>query len=222
MAKFCSNCGAPMKKKDKVCRKCGVSIEDAEAVPAKEEKTEKPEPGKKKGPRVIKFIAAAAILIAAAAVAIVVVIRLNSYERTVKSMVHAFEDFDMDTLEQITSEVSNVVYEGKAGGDLYEYYKDMVSDRLDYYEDDLGPIKRIQYQITGESEYSRRRIGQVEEWLEKNYEADAEAIGIKKIMAIDMTLTVKGSKRTEKYYVQDLYLIKENGGWKIYYGDMNY
>ena len=246
MAKFCSNCGTPVKEGDKVCGKCGVVIQETVPVSVNEKETGKPEEhakakhpkksekpeksenpeksreGKKKTVNFIRLIVAAIVLVAVAVIAANIAGVFAGYNGTLKKMVKAMEDFDMAALEEMASGVSNAVYGAGYSGELSDLYEDMVSDKLDYYEDDIGPIRSIRFQITGESEFSDRRIRQAEKWLEETYDADIDKIGIRKIMALDVTLTVRGSKRTEKYYVQDLYLIRERGGWKIYYGNLEY
>lgn len=230
MAKFCATCGAPVKEGDRVCGKCGAPISGTAPLPEKAEEEKKSEneiskklfDGKKKSLNLVRLIAAVVILILVAVIVVNVAVRFTGYKGALRTMVNALEDFDMDALEKVTSGISNEIYGLQYGDDLSRHYEDMVTRKLDYYEDDLGPIRSIKFQITGESEFSDRRIRKVEEWLEEKYGIDTDGLGIKKIMALDLTLTVKGSKGTEKYYVQDLYLIKERGGWKIYYGSLDY
>ena len=230
MAKFCATCGTPVKEGDSVCGKCGAPISGTAPLPekAKEEKkpeneiSKKPFDEKKKFFRVIGLIAAVALLILVAVIVVSVAGGFTGYKGALRIMVNALEDFDMDALEKVASGISNEIYGLQYGDGLSDHYEDMVTRKLDSYEDELGPIRSIKYQITGESEFSDRRIRKVEEWLEEKYGIDTDALGIKKIMALDLTLTVRGSKGTEKYYVQDLYLIRERGGWKIYYGSLDY
>lgn len=221
MAKFCSNCGAPVKEGDRVCGKCGTPIPGAAPMPEKAEQPKKPLEGKKRL-NIVKLIAAVVVLIVAAVIAVNVSGRFTGYKGALRTMVKGLEDFDMNALEKVASAIGNGIYGLQYGDGLSDHYEDMVTRKLDYYEDDLGPIRSIKFQVTGETEFSDRRIRKVEEWLEEKYDIDTEAIGIRKIMALDLTLTVRGSKGTEKYYVQDLYLIRERGGWKIYYGSLDY
>lgn len=229
MAKFCATCGTPVKEGDRVCGKCGAPISVAAPLPekAKEKKSEneiskKLPNGKKKALNAIRLIAIVAALILVAVIVVSVAGRFTGYEGTLRTMINALEDYDMDALEKAASEIGNGIYGLQYGDDLSDRYEDMVTRKLDEYEDELGPIRSIKFQVTGESEFSDRRIRKVEEWLEEKYGIDTDALGIKKIMALDLTLTVRGSKGMEKYYVQDLYLIKESGGWKIYYGSLDY
>lgn len=230
MAKFCATCGTPVKEGDRVCGKCGAPISGADPSPEKTEEdkksekevSKKPSDGKKRSLNLIRLIAAVAVLILVVVIIVNVAGRFTSYEGALKTMINALEDFDMGALEKVASGIGNEIYGQQYGDGLSDHYEDMVTRKLDDYEDELGPIRSIKFQVTGESEFSDRRIRKVEEWLEEKYGIDIEALGIKKIMALDLTLTVRGSKGTEKYYVQDLYLIKERGGWKIYYGSLDY
>jgi hypothetical protein len=46
---------------------------------------------------------------------------------------------------------------------------------------------------------------------------------MKKAIKVDLKITVKGTKKSATYNVNDcLYMVKENGGWKIYYDSAGY
>lgn len=49
-----------------------------------------------------------------------------------------------------------------------------------------------------------------------------DASSIKKVVKVDLKITVKGNKKSSVYNVNNLYMIKESGGWKIYYGSLSY
>ena len=148
-----------------------------------------------------------------------VVSSMNSYKATLDKMVKALRKDDVATLESLSSSVSDEVY-GAWYDDLTGYYEDQVSNTLDKYEDSVGDIKKISYEITDETEFSKRRVNELKDQLVDSYNMDPS--DIKKVVDVSLQLTVKGSKKSAAYNVYDLYLIKESGGWKIYYGTLSY
>lgn len=135
-------------------------------------------------------------------------------------MVKALQQDDVAMLESLGSSISEEMYYAWYEDDLYEYYDNMVSNTLDKYEDNVGNIKKIFYEITDETEFSDRRIDELQENLVDMYNMDASSI--KKVVKVDLKITVKGNKKSSVYNVNNLYMIKESGGWKIYYGSLSY
>ncbi len=162
-------------------------------------------------------IALAAIFVLC--IVIGVVSSMNSYKATLDKMVKALKKDDVATLESLSSSVSDEVY-GAWYDDLTGYYDEQISNTLDKYEDSVGEVKKISYEITDETEFSKRRVNELKDKLVDSYNMDPS--DIKKVVDVSLQLTVKGSKKSAAYNVYDLYLIKENGGWKIYYGTLNY
>lgn len=220
MAKFCSNCGSQMNDEDKVCGQCGTPVAGANvnptpaAAPAADE-------GKKKNNNIIIALIAIAIV---AIVALVVVVNIASnftgYKGTLNKMVKALEDDDTDALIALSSSISDEINEAWYGDDFEEYYEDAIDSVLDKYEDKVENIKKISYEITDETELSKRNMEDLEEAMVDNYDMDFS--DIKKVVKVDLKITVKGSKKSGSYNVEDLIMVKEDGGWKIHYGSLNY
>lgn len=217
MAKFCSNCGSKIDDGDKVCGNCGTPIADGSfpkstvaAAPTQ----------KKSGNKVVVLVAAAIFLIVAAVIFVNVIGNFVGYKGNVRKMVKALQDYDMATLESLASSVSDAVYGYGTEDDVYEWYQSRVSDTLDKYEDNVGTIKKISFKISDTTELSDRRVEELKNNLVDYYNMDVS--GIKKIMTIDLTLTVKSSKKSASYRVNNLYLIKESSGWKLHYGSLSY
>ncbi len=162
-------------------------------------------------------IALAAIFVLC--IVIGVVSSMNSYKATLDKMVKALKKDDVATLESLSSSVSDEVY-GAWYDDLTGYYDEQISNTLDKYEDSVGEVKKISYEITDETEFSKRRVNELKDNLVDSYNMDPS--DIKKVVDVSLQLTVKGSKKSAAYNVYDLYLIKESGGWKIYYGTLSY
>lgn len=209
-AKFCTNCGTQLKDGDKVCGQCGTPVPGA---------TEKEK--KKKGGfvSVLKLIVAIVIIAAIAVAALYLTGALGGYKSTVGKMVKALQNYDVEDMEKLTGSVSEETYSARYN-DVHEYYKEAISDALDRYEDNVGAVKKISYEITDASEFSKRRVEQAKEILVDDYNMDVSQI--KKIVSVELQLNVKGAKDTATYMIDNLYLIKEGGKWTIYYGNLRY
>lgn len=214
MARFCSKCGSPLNDEDKVCGNCGNPV--ARVKVASSGKAFAPEK-EKSGNKSIKLIGAGIILIVAMVIISNVAGNYTGYKGTIWKMVKALQDYDVTTLISLVSPVSDAVYGEWYGDNLYDVYQEMVSEALDVYEDRVGGIKKISYEITNVAELSDRRMEEMESELVDSYNMDVS--GIKKVMTVNMTLTVKGTQSSASFKVNKLYLIKESGGWKLYYGD---
>lgn len=214
MAKFCGNCGSQMDDADKVCGQCGTPFAGAtvsDATPVAKEKGNN---------KVVKLIIGVIVAIVAIVVIANIAGNYTGYKGTLNKMVKALQNNDTATLESMASSISEETYGGWYGDDVYDYYDAVISDTLDKYEDAVGPIKKISYEITDATELSDRRMNELKDNLEKLYNMDTS--GIKKVVQVDLKIKVKGSKKSSTYHVDNLYMIKENSGWKVFYGDLNY
>lgn len=216
MAKFCVNCGAQMEDEDRVCGQCGRPIAGAVNPAPTANVTSKI----KGGNNIIKLIIAIVAAVVVLVIAVSVITSFTGYKRTINKMVKALQGNDVATLESLASSISEETYGAWFGDDLYDYYDDAVSDTLDKYEDSVGNIKKISYEITDETELSDRRLRELEDNLVDSYNMDTS--DIKKVVKVDLKVTVKGTKKSSTYNVNKLFVIKESGGWKIYYGSLNY
>lgn len=213
MAKFCGNCGAQMDDADKVCGQCGTPVAGSSVA-------EKSAANEKGNNKIVKLI----IGVIAAIVVIVIIANvagsLTGYKSTIKKMVKALQNNDISTLESLASSINEETFGAWYGDDIYDYYDDMISDTLDKYEDSVGKIKKISFEITDETELSDRRMNELKDNLEDLFNMDTS--DIKKVVKVDLKITVKGTKKSSTYNVSSLYMIKENSGWKIFYGNLSY
>ena len=241
MAKFCTQCGARMEDDDRVCGQCGTPASDAADMnPAKKSDPNTPGTvnpgspanaiGKNKGMKWIVLIIAVVAAIVACVIAVKVVSNFTGYKGTVRKMVRALQKDDVDALESMASSISDVIkdndedyeedYDEEDGEEEDDYYESLISATLDKYEDKVGAVKSISYEITDTSEISDRRLDKIKENLIDYYNMDTT--GIKKIVKVDLRLKVKGENKSSIYDVEELNLVKEDGGWKIHYGSLDY
>ena len=232
MAKFCANCGFQMDDEDKVCGQCGTPFAGAQAAPAQAapaqvapaqtapvQTAEKPAKDKG-GNKIIMIVVAAIAFIIVAVIAVNIIGSNTGYKGTLNKMVKALQQNDIASLEAMASSVSDETYTSWYGKDMYEHYDESISNTLDKYEDNVGKIKKITYEISDEMEFSDRRLEETKDNLIDSYNMDVS--GLKKILKVSLKVTVKGTKKSATYSVNNLYLIKESGGWKLYYGNLNY
>ena len=219
MAKFCSNCGAQMEDADKVCGMCGTPVAGATVAATPVAAPASNDTKKKGNNKLIGLVVAVIVAIVAIVVVVNILGNFTGYKGTLNKMTKALKSDDMDTLESLASSLSDEVYEAWTGDDYDEYYEDMVSDVLDKYEDEVGNIKKITYEISDETEISNRKMEDLEETMIENYDMDVS--DLKKIVKIDMKVTVKGAKKSATYSVHDLLMVKEGSSWKIFYQPSN-
>lgn len=174
----------------------------------------------KKNKKILVAIIAVLVLFVVGTLGVKAIKYFTGYQPTLNKMCKGLEDFDMDTLESLASDLSNKYYKYRWGvnHDYLADYKEKVSDKLDYYEENVGAIKSISYEITDENEYSKRKIKEVQEKFADYTDVKFETI--EKIVLVDLRLEVEGKNDTETFYISDLILIKEKSGWKIFYGSL--
>lgn len=224
MAKFCAKCGSPMEDGDRVCGQCGTPVANAGAAapvnPAPqvnptlatnmqaEEKKDAMDIGK-----IVKLAIAAVVAVVVIIVAVCVLKHFTGYKPVIGKMVKALQNDDTETLISLASETSNAIYESRYGDNFEDKYEKEISNALDKFEDKVGVVKKISYEITNETELSKRRKNEIEDDWVDSYEIDTS--DVKDIVLIDLKLTVKGDKKSSSYKVNDLMLVKEKGGWKL-------
>lgn len=213
MAKFCANCGAEMADTDRVCGQCGTPapVESVPVAPIGEEVT-----ADSKNNKIIVLVAAAIVAVVALVVIVNIVSNFTGKKGVIRKMCNAIVKEDIDALDAIDSSISEEIYEASYGDDYLDVYEKRVENTLDTFEDKVGEIKSVKFEIVDETEYSDRKMEDIKEELEDDFNMDTS--DIKKIVETKVKLTVKGKKKSASYTVDDLYLVKEKGGWKIFYG----
>ncbi len=220
MARFCANCGATMEEGDKVCGQCGTPAIDLKANVINESNSKEINIDKAKATKIIKYALVIIILIVVGIIAVNIIRRHTGYNSVLAKMVKAIKEDDVNTLDEIASSASKDIYIFAYGDDYIENYDNALSKALDEFEDTVGEIKGISYEVVDVNEFSERRVKDIKDNLDYIYGIDTSSIS--KINKVELELTVKGSKKIEKYDVDQLYLIKESGKWKIYYGKIEF
>ena len=206
MSKYCAKCGAQMEDEDKVCGQCGAPVDGV--ILNKE--VQKP-----KAKNNLKTIVIAAIAIALIAVGFSSYNYFTGYTNVLNKLVNAVKNNDVETISQYSSYINEGVVYGYKNVD--EYYEDILDDMLDTMEEKVGTIKKITYQITDEMELSQRKVDDLKEYLIENKNINSDYI--KKIVKIELKVDVQGtSNKTASFYVTNLFMIKEQGGWRFCYG----
>lgn len=235
MAKFCSNCGSPLDEGVAFCSNCGspVAAEPAAApqpsaatataaaatavVAASAKKVKSAVSGLNSSKKIVVAVLCAVLAIVLLVAVVNVISGFTGYTGTLNKLFKGLKNYDMDTLYSITSPISDEIYGSYLGKDVDKQYDRWVSNTLDKYEDSVGNISKISYEITDETELSDRKMAEIKEDLEESYHYDAS--GIKKIISVDLRISVKGAKKSATFFVSELYLIKEDGKWTVLYRD---
>ncbi len=225
MAKFCGHCGGQVSDTDTHCGSCGAAVEATPVQVEPEVTIQVPEsaqqaPAKKKK-KVLPLIITAVIAVIVLIVGVKVFSAFTGYNPVLRKTMNAFEDFDIDTLMDLSSEVTFATIDYLDDDDQEQWFEDVVNGQLDSYENMVGRNLKISYKVNGVYKLETRKIGQfidnINGWL---YEQDAfEKEDFEKIMEVDMTLTIKGSDDKMELDVEDVYMIKEEGEWKVYYAN---
>ena len=214
MAKFCANCGAPMEDGDVVCGQCGTPVSNV--VKDKKEQKATGEGGNNKKLGIAVAVGCAVVVIAVIAVIANVIGGGSGYKSTLNTMVKAIKNNDSTTIVSISSSISEDIYKSKDYDKMIDRFLD---NKLDSYEDRIdGEVKKITYEIKDKSEVTDRKLEKYKDKLSDDYNVDTN--GITKMIKIDkLKLTVKGSKKSSSDSIDDLYLIKEDGKWTIFFDD---
>ena len=202
MAKFCAKCGAHMEDSDLVCGQCGTPSGDAG-----------PSNNSKNKGSLFAILGGAIAAIIILVVIINIVVASAGYKSTLNKMVKAIKNNDSMQLEEISSSINYEIY---GSFDYEEMLDDFLEYRLDDYEDRVdGEVRNISYEIRDKSEITGRKTEKYKDKLSDEYSIDTDSI--KKMVKVKLKLTVKGSKKSISDTIEDLYLIQENGRWKIFF-----
>lgn len=216
MSKFCGNCGAQLDDSAKVCGYCGFALSNETpninpaSIPGVVSEADKEKAEKTK--KLIKTGLVAVAVIVVLSIAISVISSFTGYKGVVRKVINAFEDYDMNTLCSYASSLNYL------DDDNIEYYEELfeerVSNKLDYYEEELGHDLKMSFEIVDSYELDDRNR---DELLDELEDTGAFIPEIDDIKMVDLDLTIKGSRRSSTYSVDDFLLIKEDGEWKVLY-----
>lgn len=229
MAKFCGNCGAQMEDDARVCGNCGTSFAST-ASPVNTATNFVPGTGDagatlpKKKNKTVGLIFAAIVMIVVVVISLNVLSMFTGYKGTVRKLFNALEGYDMDTLSTLVCDFVYDYHYNLLNVDetkLDDAFEKAVSDTLDQFEDAVGNNAKISYSINDAAKLSDRKLEQFLAMVEDSFDYDSN--NIKTVMSVDITITVKGSKKSTTYNIHsgDLLLVKEDNAWKVYYPNFN-
>lgn len=207
MAKFCGNCGAQLDEGARVCGQCGMPVD---GMPAGTPKLNIQDPEKQK--KTQKTVRLAALLVGLLVVAVLLinlVPRYTGYRGLLRRVMAAYEDYDVDALTDLASELYDM-YDDDGAGDYFEY---TVGSALDYFEEAVGHDYALSYKIEEIYDLSERKLDSLRDELELSY-SDFDADEIRRVVVAEITLTAKEGKRSSQRHVQ-LSMVKESDGWKV-------
>lgn len=215
MAKFCGHCGKQLDDSAKICGYCGaplgnpVSVNNATTIPGVVSEADKQKNANTQ--KIIKNGAMALAAIIVLSVVIGIVSSFTGYKGTVRKVINAYEEFDMNTLCSCASSLSYYAFDDDFAEELFE---EKVSSRLDYYEEELGHGLKIKYEIIDSYKLDDRNKQELFDELEDvgAYVGDIDAV-----RSVELKLTIKGAYRETTKTTDDLILIKEGGKWKVLY-----
>lgn len=210
MSKVCEKCGAPINENERICEKCQSSVTNEQNIV---EKNESSDSNNNKG--IIKIVIGVVVALIVVFAYCMVINYYTGYDRMLGILCDAIESKDADTLSELTSSLITKSIDS-AGYDTKEYSKKVLDVLHTQYEDEIGEVKDVSYKITDKKEWSEE---------DKKELFDALFIfdnNIKKIIELDVDITVDGSEKSKDNKDVKLFLLKEKGGWKIVYGGFDF
>lgn len=213
MTKFCGNCGSKINEKTPICEKCGYN----NTALIDKSKLNIPNIGdfninkRAKTKRRIKLALVFTAFIISSVLIFNYISSITGYKGTIRKTMNALEKYDMSTLTSIASEIS---YHGQDKQKVDQYFSDMVSRSLDQFEATVGHDVHIDYEINDNYILSERKYDEFLTDIEKLYGCDTS--NVQEIMALELTVSIEGSKGSSSHVYTDMYLINEDGDWKVY------
>lgn len=213
MAKFCGNCGTRLEDNARICGNCGTPLEGL-SVGIPNLKTNNP--GKRKNRK--KIVKRAAVL---AILAVIIVIAFNlvpqriGYNGLLRKIMAAYQEYDMDTLISLSSDIHYYGMDYYGEEDWIEYYFDSVGNDLDSFENSVGYRYKFTYEVNEIYTLSERRLDELLKEIERVYPDFDESI-IEKAAVADVTITAKqGNKSVEQN--RKIVMSQEDKEWKLLY-----
>ena len=206
MGKYCGYCGAQLDISVKVCGQCGMPVSTAKPVTSDATGFKSPAQGEMRRKKIIKRLVILVLFAAIAITTVKVITQFTGYNGLVRKVMAAYEDYDIDTLVSLSSEM---YYYGEK--DWAEYYFEYnVGDDLDYFEASVGYNYKMSYEINEIYVMSERNTKDVMESLYDYTYAGFDAGSIEKIAVADLTVTAKQGSKSDDL---DIKIIMSNEGW---------
>ncbi len=225
MAKFCGNCGAASDDNANVCGNCGAPFAAASKGGANDILAKIPGVNNMKPEQKDQVMKIAKIAVPAIAAVVVVLILIfgiivpNTGARgAVKKYFKAIQKTDVDAYIDLMPESRLQYYKDDEDTSIEDEVEEMLKESLDYYEDEYGKNVKFKIKITEVDDMSNKKLKEIKE----NYKEDEELDGvdIEEGKEVDFDITIKG-KDDDDDGDGTMYLIKEDGKWKMYSLDMD-
>lgn len=207
MARFCGNCGMPLKEDDKVCIRCGRPVRRNFQNFSNWE-YEKPKGKKNKRVKLVIFLIVVAVV---SAMTFRVVSNLVGNRGLVHKVMRAYEKYDIDTLVSLSSDM---YYYGDSTF-AETYFENSVGNQLDSFENIVGHNFKIDYDIIEIYELSERNKDEILDNIEYTYPEFDSGI-IESISMAEVSATAKKDGKTVSRTIE-ITLTKEEGKWKLLY-----
>lgn len=211
MAKYCGNCGTQLEDSAKVCGQCGTPLDGA-SLPRPKVKVIDPEK-QKKAKRAVKLIASLVVLVAVVSVATNVISRYTGYNGLIRKVMVAYEDYDIDTLISLSSDM---YYYGVEDW-VEHYFEYTVGNSLDYFESAVGHKYKLSYEVIEIYEVSERKLSETLDTIKNTY-SGFDVSMIKDIVVAEVTIVAKQGSTSVSRNI-NITMSKENGSWKVLYID---
>lgn len=212
MSKFCGNCGLQLDDNAKVCGNCGTPLANNRGVLENSvPKIDFVDPEvKEKNKKKFTLIFIGIVLIVVALIAINIISGFFGFKGTVRKIMNAYENYDLDAITTMSSELYYYMDD-----ESYEnnYFANIIANDLENFETQVGHKYKLSYKITDSYEMSEHRYKDLLDTL-SSYEEFDESI-ISKVMVAEIEVTAKGDGKKTKQL--NLTLSKENGSWKLLY-----
>ena len=226
MAKYCYKCGAEMDKKDGFCSKCGTAV-----VKLGGKKTERITKATNNiiNPKIIRYVIIAAVVV------FVLLFDMKSKkdssdycEKLLKKVTINLKKGDVDALMDLAAEEGYaffMVTEEASKSEVTDYYRYCIEETLNRFENEVGDIKDISFEIDEITDCLESTGMTPEEWIKGNAYGDDrlpkmyDAKKLKAVYLVEWNITVTGKDGVYKAVVNEesgwTYVMKEGDEWKM-------
>ncbi len=233
MARFCSNCGAPLNDKDRFCGKCGTQVTDTNTAENEDIFEEQPvvwitvnnRAGSIKDSVMEALGGVSKKMYTVVAICIAVIVLLivgikvfgsgSGYKGAINKVSNSFLNENPEAIVKMTSRVG-IELSGVDEDDLLDMYDEEIDDYLDFVEEKVdGNVRKVETEFKKDVKLPDRKLDKLKDTLEEQYDIDAS--GIKDIRVVTVNLIWKGEHKSDTFKDKNVkfYLVKEKGGWKI-------
>ena len=226
MAKYCYKCGAEMDKEDGFCSKCGTAV--VELGEKKKERITKTANNIKNHKRMRNVIIAAVVVIG---LLFAVKSKKDSSdycEKLLKKVTINLKKGDADALMDLAAEEGYAYYmvtREASKSQVTNYYRYCIEETLDRFENEVGDIEDISFEIDEITDCLEFTGKTPEEWIRGNAFGDDrlpnmyDAKELKAVYLVEWNITVTGKDGVYKAAVNEesgaTYVLKEGDEWKM-------